>query len=98
VCAEAQALGVAAQVLFTGPVEHRELGRFYNTCDLFVTASMHEGFCIPAVEAMACGKPVLGAHATALPATIGPGGLTFPVGEPQALAELVCALLDDLRR
>lgn len=89
--AEAQALGCEKQVIFTGQVD--DLCAHYNLCDIFVTASLHEGFCIPVIEAMACGKPVVGAHATALPETIGTGGLTFPPGDVKALAEAVSTLL-----
>jgi glycosyltransferase involved in cell wall biosynthesis len=90
---EAEALGVDDAVIFTGQLPLDELVALYQTCDLFVTASRHEGFCIPVIEALACGTPVVGAHATALPETIGPGGLTFPPGDHQALAEAVVALL-----
>ena len=90
---EAEALGVADAVVFTGQLPLHELVALYQTCDLFVTASQHEGFCIPAIEALACGTPVVGAHATALPETIGAGGVTFPPGDVQALAEAVCGLL-----
>jgi glycosyltransferase involved in cell wall biosynthesis len=90
---EAEALGVGDAVIFTGQLPLDELVALYQTCDLFVTASRHEGFCIPVIEALACGTPVVGANATALPETIGPGGLTFPPGDHQALAEAVVALL-----
>ena len=91
--AEAQVLGVADAVIFTGQLPLHELVALYQTCDLFVTASQHEGFCIPVIEALACGTPVVGAHATALPETIGEGGVTFPPSDVRALAEAVCELL-----
>jgi glycosyltransferase involved in cell wall biosynthesis len=92
--AEAEALGVAEAVTFTGQLPLGELVALYQTCELFVTASRHEGFCIPVVEALACGTPVVGARATALPETIGEGGLTFSPGDHLALAGAVCELLD----
>jgi glycosyltransferase involved in cell wall biosynthesis len=91
---EAARLGCAEQVIFTGPVNHSELHRYYNTCDMYVTSSLHEGFCIPVVEAMACGKPVVGTHITALPETIGPAGLTFGPENPADLAAKVLEILD----
>ncbi len=96
IVAEAQALahelGCADQVIFTGQVD--DLPAHYQLCDLFVTASIHEGFCIPVVEAEASGKPVVGAAATALPETIGPGGLTFAPGNVSELAEKIANLLE----
>jgi glycosyltransferase involved in cell wall biosynthesis len=58
-----------------------------------VTSSLHEGFCIPVIEAMGCGKPVVGTHATALPETIGLAGLTFRPEDPTDLASKVLEIL-----
>jgi glycosyltransferase involved in cell wall biosynthesis len=82
-------LGVADAVRFTGPVLDEELAEWYAQADLFVTASLHEGFCVPVIEALANGLPVVGSHITALPETIGDGGLTFSPGDPNDLAEKV---------
>jgi len=53
-------------VIFTGFVDDKELPYYYAACDVYVTASQWEGFDLPAVEAQACGKPVvafnIGAH------------------------------------
>jgi glycosyltransferase involved in cell wall biosynthesis len=87
-------LGVADGVIFAGQVPDGELTAHYQLADVFVTASIHEGFCIPVLEAMACGTPVVGARATALPETIGPAGLTFRPEDPTDLAEKVLAILD----
>ncbi|HET9223860.1 MAG TPA: glycosyltransferase [Roseiflexaceae bacterium] len=91
----ARDLGVAERVIFTGQVPDGELTIHYLLADLFVTASLHEGFCIPAIEAQACGRPVVGAHATALPETIGPGGLTFRPRDHADLARKVLELLEN---
>jgi glycosyltransferase involved in cell wall biosynthesis len=91
---EATRLGSAEQVIFTGPVDHNRLDRFFNTCDVYVTSSLHEGFCIPVIEAMACGKPVVGTHTTALPDTIGSAGLTFQPEDPADLAAKLLTILD----
>jgi glycosyltransferase involved in cell wall biosynthesis len=88
-------LGVVDALIFTGPVPDEELPAHYRLADVFVTASIHEGFCIPVVEAMACGIPVVGANATALPGTIGLAGLTF---QPEDPAELAARLLELLAR
>jgi len=90
---EAEELGVGDDVIFTGPYSHDQLHRLYNSSDVYVTSSLHEGFCIPVIEAMACGVPVVGTHTTALPETIGEGGLTFRPEDPADLAAKVNLLL-----
>lgn len=52
--------GVANKdVIFTGFVDDKELPQYYAACDVYVTASLWEGFNIPATEAQACSKPVV---------------------------------------
>lgn len=91
----AQRLGIADGVIFTGPQPAAILADHYRLADLYVTASLHEGFCIPVFEAMACGVPTVGAHTTALPDTIGPGGLTFRPEDPADLAAKALQILAD---
>jgi glycosyltransferase involved in cell wall biosynthesis len=81
-------------VVFTGARNHEELPRYYRACDVYVTSSEHEGFCIPVIEAMACGKPVVAAAATALPWTVGDAGLLFEPGNADECAARVLELLD----
>lgn len=59
------------ELLFSGYVSDEELVRLYNLCKLYVFPSWHEGFGLPALEAMACGAPVIGANTTSLPEVIG---------------------------
>ena len=73
----ARDLGVANRVRFVGSVDDRELPRYYQAADLLVMPSLHEGFCVPVIEAQASGLPVVAARATALPETAGDAGLTF---------------------
>lgn len=54
-------------LIFTGYVSEDELVKLYNCCKLFVFPSLHEGFGLPPLEAMACGAPVIVANATSLP-------------------------------
>jgi len=90
----ASELGVTDGVIFAGSVPDEELPAHYHLADVFVTASIHEGFCIPVIEAMACGVPVVGTRATALPETIGPAGLTFQAEDPADLASKVLEILE----
>jgi O-antigen biosynthesis protein len=91
--ARAVELGVADHVLFTGQVPDVE--PLYALADVFVTASVHEGFCFPVVEAMARGTPVVAANTTALPETVGDAGLLFDPFRSDQLAAQVIRLLDD---
>ena len=58
-------------LLFAGYVSDTELVQLYNLCALYVFPSWHEGFGLPALEAMACGAAVIGANTSSLPEVIG---------------------------
>lgn len=60
-----------AQLVFPGWVSDEDLVALYNTCALFVLPSLHEGFGLPALEAMACGAPTLASNTTSLPEVVG---------------------------
>ncbi len=94
--ARAVALGLSDHVIFTGQVDAATLESCYRACAIFVTASIHEGFCMPVVEAMSRGRPVVSADATATPGTLGGAGLLFRPQDPADLAAQVCALLDGM--
>ncbi|MDW8148892.1 MAG: glycosyltransferase [Roseiflexaceae bacterium] len=94
--ARARELGVAAHVRFTGQVDDETLDQLYRACALFVTASIHEGFCMPVAEAMARGRPVVAARVTALPEIVGDAGLLFDPDDTAGLADQICRLLDEL--
>jgi len=64
-------------VEFVSNPNNKELMALYLSADLFVTASIHEGFCIPVAEAMTCHLPCVIADSTATPETAGSGGITF---------------------
>src|SRR5262245_41776460 len=86
----ADSLGIAERVHFLGQVDDKELAGAYRSADLFVMPSVHEGCCIPVLEAMAAGVPVIAARAAALPETIGNAGLTFTADDPDDLAKQIC--------
>ena len=85
-----------ANVVMTGPVSDGELAGWYERADVFVTASEHEGFCVPPLEAMAHDVPVVARRFAALPETIGDAGvLVGPDAGPEEMAGAVVAVLDD---
>lgn len=52
-------LAAHLHVIFMQDLTEASLAALYRSCDLFVTSSLHEGFCVPVIEAMACGLPLL---------------------------------------
>lgn len=78
--------GVDGSVVFAGPASDAALRAYYQTADVFVSASEHEGFCVPLVEAMALGVPVVAYGSTAVPDTVGTAGFVWPEADPYLLA------------
>ena len=57
----------AGRVILTGPLNDHELATLIKGASLVVMPSLYEGFCLPMVEAMACGAPVVAANTSCLP-------------------------------
>ena len=75
-------------------VDEADLPLIYNAATVFATASLDEGFCLPVVEAMACGTPVLVSNRGAIPEIVSQGGYFF---NPDNEADFVCKLTSLLR-
>ncbi|HEY0847589.1 MAG TPA: glycosyltransferase [Noviherbaspirillum sp.] len=88
------------ELVLTGYVADADLRGLYSTAALFVFPSKHEGFGLPALEAMACGAPVIGSCTTSLPEVIGLDEAMFDPTSPQAIADKMQQVLEDdhLRR
>jgi glycosyltransferase involved in cell wall biosynthesis len=84
---------VADRIIFTGFVEDDYLLRLYNACDCFVFPSFYEGFGIPILEAMACGRAVACANTSSMPEVADGAGILF---DPTSKSEIVRALADIL--
>jgi L-malate glycosyltransferase len=82
-------------VCFTGFLSAAGRAACYQLADVFVCASRHEGYCLPLVEAMTCGVPVISRSTGGAPEALGGAGLTFDELDPPALAALVDCLLRD---
>ena len=82
-------------VLFPGLVDYDDLIDYYRAADLFVCLSQHEGFCVPLIEAMYFGIPVLALGKTAVPYTMKNAGLVISEIDYWKIAELMGIMLED---
>ncbi len=78
-----------------GHVSNEELTALYDVADLFLSASEHEGFCVPLVEAFHKRIPVIAFAAAAVPATMDGGGVLYERKDPRHVASLINAVLTD---
>jgi glycosyltransferase involved in cell wall biosynthesis len=89
------ALDLDDAVTLTGPVADAELAAHYANADVFVSASDHEGFCVPLLEAMAHGVPIVAHAEAAVPETLGDAGLLLDSKDPCTLATAVQRVMND---
>ena len=85
----------APGVLNLGFVPDADLPALYSGARCLVTATRYEGFGLPALEALACGTPVVAYDAGAIPEVAGPGALLAPAGDSAALMTAVERICDD---
>ena len=91
-------LGLNDIVTFVSGVSDERIVELYNEATIVVVPSLYEGFSLPAIEAMACGAPLVTTTGGALPEVVGPDGkaaLTVPPNDPGALAVAIGRMLDD---
>ncbi|MGA9351067.1 MAG: glycosyltransferase family 1 protein [Anaerolineae bacterium] len=92
-------LGVEERVIFTGWVPEGDKPALLSGAVTFVFPSLYEGFGLPAVEALACGTPVIASNRSSLPEVVGEGGILVEPTDAEALAEAMEVLLvDDVLR
>jgi len=94
---EASALGLSeTDLIFTEFVSDDDLVKLYNLCKLFIFPSWHEGFGLPALEAMACGAAVIASNTTSLPEVVGRDDALFDPFDEKAIAgKLLQAITDE---
>lgn len=83
------------RVFFLGQVAQPELLALYTLAHAYLCLSAHEGFCVPLVEAMVMGLPVVAKASAAVAETLGPAGLLLADPSPVQTAETLAALLSD---
>ena len=88
-------LGISDAVRFVTGLSDPALAELFGSAEAAVVPSLYEGFSIPAVEAMACGTPLVASRGGALPEVVGDCGVLVEPGNPSDLAGALGALLDD---
>ena len=91
-------LGLAGAVRFVTGEPDEALARRYAEAACAVVPSLYEGFSLPAIEAMACGTPLVATTGGALPEVVGEDGVharLVPPGDPSALCQAILRLLGD---
>ncbi len=91
-------LGITNNVRFVSGVSDEDLVKYYAEAQIAVVPSLYEGFSLPAIEAMACGVPLVGTTGGAIPEVVGENGVTgllVPPNDSQALASAIGEMLDN---
>ncbi len=91
-------LGLSSAVRCVSGISDEELARAYAEAQVAVVPSLYEGFSLPAIEAMACGVPLVATTGGALPEVVGADGetgLLVEPDDPEALAVGIRRVLDD---
>jgi glycosyltransferase involved in cell wall biosynthesis len=91
----ARELGIETRVRYLGYVPQGLLPALYSLAQVLSLASVYEGFGMPALEAMACGTPVVTSNVSSLPEVVGDAGLTVAPGDAAGLRQALERLLTD---
>ena len=92
---EAKQSPYANDILFVGRIVREDIAAFYSGATVFVFPSLHEGFGMPPVEAMACGAPTIVSNMTSLPEVTGGASLLINPKNEKDIAESMRRVIDD---
>ena len=90
-----QLLGIGDKVIFPGHIKFDAILAYYRLADVFVCMSEHEGFCVPLVEAMYFDTPIVAYRSSAIPDTMGEGGLLLEDKDPHMAAAVIDRVVRD---
>jgi len=90
-----EVLHLTERVRFLHEVSEADLPGLYSAARVLAMPSFYEGFGLPALEAMACGTPVVVSNRGSLPEVVGEAGMQVNPEEPEAIAEGLAAVLGD---
>ena len=88
-------LGLLDRVVFTGAVSQAELCTYYRLASVYLSMSEHEGFCVPLLEAMHFGVPIVAYASSGVPDTLAGAGLLVAEKDSPTVAELAHRLVSD---
>jgi glycosyltransferase involved in cell wall biosynthesis len=88
-------LNLERHVSIVEGVPNAELPPLYSAASLLAMPSLYEGFGLPALEAMACGCPVVASDRGSLPEVVGEGGLLVPIDDASAFSTAMLRVLTD---
>jgi len=91
----ANELGISDHLVWKDFVSEDELLQLYHTSTVTVIPSFLEGFSMPCLEAMSCGCPLIASNLSAIPETVGAGGLTLDPKDEEAWADAILRVLRD---
>ena len=83
----------ARRVAFTGPISSEARDAWYRRADVYLSMSVHEGFCAPLIESLAHGVPVVARGAGAVPETLAGAGLVLDGDDPPLVSEALNELV-----
>jgi glycosyltransferase involved in cell wall biosynthesis len=100
ILARPKELGIEDRVVCPGFVDDADRAALYSGASLFVMPSLYEGFCMPILEAMVCGVPVVCSNVSSIPEVAGDAALLFDPLDVAALSRTMERVLnsEDLRR
>ena len=87
--------GLSQSVVFMGEVSAEELKACYRISSVFTLTSLHEGFCVPLVEAMSMEVPIVAYASSAIPETVGEVGFVWEERDPELMAASLNMIMED---
>ncbi|MDA8078069.1 MAG: glycosyltransferase family 1 protein [Nitrospiraceae bacterium] len=84
-----------SRIRYMDYIDAADLSRFYSHADMLVHPAFFEGFGMTALEAMACGTPVISSNGGSLPEVVGDAGLLFHPEDDRALCGLIARVAED---
>jgi len=93
-----QNLKIYDRVIKTGYISDNDLAKYYRGALCLVTLSDHEGFCLPAVEAMSCGCPVIASKKGATPEIVKNAGIFVNSQNKAEIVDAMKQMIIDRRR
>jgi glycosyltransferase involved in cell wall biosynthesis len=91
----AKAIKVQDVVRCIGPVDEKDKPALYRGARAFLYPTRYEGFGLPALEALACGVPVVGSEASSVPEIVGPAGMLVAPDDARSMAGALIAVVTD---